>query len=748
MSKNSVLVFATSAALCASAAFAQSNSSSTADAGGLQEVVVTAERREASLQSVPVAVSAITADAIDKLQITESRDLQRFVPSLKMSNNITSPTNLSPSLRGSLQQDASLVVAESPFGIYVDDIYIGRLNGNNITLSDIERVEVLRGPQGTLYGRNTLAGALKFVTRSPGEESWLNVRVGAGNDSQYLASVSTGGSIADGWAGSFAAQINNKDGQYFNRTTGEDRGLERNWAARAKLRYTGIENFDVTFALSHSDSRNDALQLLPFTAPGVAANRRYTSDDMVLTLPSRQVSTPDIARLPSIISNQPEGKTKQTIASINASYDFGAMTLRSITGYVFTNDFFTTDFGGDGQVIGASTPQASQISQEIQLQGTALSDKLNYLVGLFYLDETGKQDFGWNITRPFFNIGATSTNQIEAKTKSYSLFGQGDYALTDQLKVTFGGRWTKDEKQFDETFQFLFLGPNPVPDPLGPVALRNDYTKFTPKLGLDYTVESDAVDSMLLYASAARGFKSGGYNGINITDNRIARIAYGPEENTTFELGLKTEFYGRRARINAALFQANIKDATFNATVQLPNGTSAFPVQNAGKVEVQGLEVETTLVPIDNLTLFLNAAFLDGKYKDLDPTSAPAQASTLFLNGGTATPPQLPDYTFTLGFDYGFDIPVGPEGGRVLIGADWFRQADYITAATNDFLVTAYDRLNATVGYSVGDNWEFRFNVKNLQDKDKITISSGRGFLGGAVLLPPREFMLMVTYKQ
>ena len=180
----------------------------------LEEVVVTAERREASLQTVPIPVTALTKEAIENHQITEAKDLQRFAPSLRMSNNITSPTNLSPSLRGSLQQDASLVVAESPFGIYVDDVYIGRLNGNNVTLADIERVEVLRGPQGTLYGRNTLSGAIKFMTRVPGKNSdWLTAKLGVGNWNQYIANVSAGGMLSDSWAGSFAAQINNKDKQ-------------------------------------------------------------------------------------------------------------------------------------------------------------------------------------------------------------------------------------------------------------------------------------------------------------------------------------------------------------------------------------------------------------------------------------------------------------------------------------------------------------------------------------------------------
>ena len=190
------------------------------NASGLPEVIVTAERREASLQTVPVAVSALSGDMLKDRQITEYQDLQSFVPSLKMTNNITSPTNLSPSLRGSLQQDASLIVAESPFGIYVDDVYVARLNGNNITLNDIERVEVLRGPQGTLYGRNTLQGAIKFVSRTPGEDSWLNASAGVGNYDQYLINASGGGPFGGGFAGSLAGQYNNKDGQFSNVATG------------------------------------------------------------------------------------------------------------------------------------------------------------------------------------------------------------------------------------------------------------------------------------------------------------------------------------------------------------------------------------------------------------------------------------------------------------------------------------------------------------------------------------------------
>ncbi len=744
MSIQRLLPFAIGLAALPASVLAQSgNAQAPATSGGLQEVVVTAERREASMQSVPVAVSSLSAEAIESRQILQANDLQRFTPSLRMSNNITSPTNLSPSLRGSLQQDASLVVAESPFGIYVDDVYIARLNGNNVTLADIERVETLRGPQGTLYGRNTLAGAIKFVTRTPGDTAWVNARVGAGNWDQYLASVSVGGPISDNWSASFSGQINNKDGQWFNRATSEDTGLERNAAYRAKLAYTGGDKFDAVFSVSYADSKNDSNQLLPGGSGAVPTDQRYTSDDVVLLFDKRTLSTPTVARNVGIMADRPRADTQQFIASANLSWDVGIGTIRSITGYVKTDDYFTTDFSGRGTLLGASDIAAEQWSQELQLQGTAFGDKLNYLVGAYYFTEDGEQPFAW-----FLSVlgGPTSTSQITASTDSVSLFAQGDYQLTDKLKATAGIRWVSDEKDFALEFQ------RRTPIPIGPltdsVALDDKFTEVTPKFGLDYSVDAGAFDSLLLYASAARGFKSGGYNGINITNANIARAPYGPESNWTYELGAKSEFLDRTVRVNAAAFLAKIEDLALNATVEVLPGVFDFPVQNAGEATIQGLEIETTYVPTDNLTVYFNAAFLDGKYDRLNPTSAPAQAQLPRVVprnnnqlGIKAEPPQLPAYTFTLGFDY--SVPTS--FGRVNFGGDWYRTDDYITAATNDFIIKAYDRFNAYVGVGFGDNWDVRLNARNIADDKQVYVGS-RG-LGGYLVLPPREVMLTLTYK-
>jgi iron complex outermembrane receptor protein len=731
-------------------AAAQSTGAAAPSQTGLGEITVTAERREASLQTVPVAVSALDVTALENRQISEAEDLQRLVPSLKMANNITSPTNLAPSLRGSLQQDASLVVAESPFGIYVDDVYIARLNGNNVTLADVERVEVLRGPQGTLYGRNTLSGALKFVTRTPGEEPWANFRLGGGNWDQYLVSGSVGGPLGDGWAASLAGQVNHKDGQFENERTGRETGLERNWAARGKLRYTGVENVDAVLSLSYSDSKNDSLQLLPRTTPGIPSNCslptvppgtvcQFTSDDLRAPpgFPVYGVGTPTGIGAPAPITDPPSGETQQTIASLNMAWTLGSVTLRSITGYVKVEDRFSTDFSGLGVTIGAATIDDHHFSQELQLQGTALGERLNYIVGAYYFDEEGEQDFGWRIVTP------VSTSQIDATTKSYAVFGQADYRLTDALKATAGVRWVEDKKTFGLDYQRLAGNIVGLPPLVDRVQLDDVYTEVTPRFGLDYTVAPrGAVDSMLLFASAAKGFKSGGYNGINITNANIARVPYAPERNWTYEAGVKTDLLDRRLRVNANYFYAKISDLALNATVEVAPGVFDFPVQNAGEATIQGLEFEITAKPAESLTVFLNGALQDGEYDSLNPTSAPAQAVTLF--GVQPSPPQVPDYTFTVGFDW--SVPVALAGGsRFSLGADWFRTDEFVTAATNDFVTSGYDRVSAYAAMQVGANWELRFDVKNLTDEE--TIASGSRGLGGFIILPPREYLFSVTYR-
>jgi len=713
------------------------------DVVGLEEIVVTAERREASLQSVPIPVSALSRQAIDNRQVGFASDLERYVPSLKMRNNITSPTNLSPSLRGSVQQDASLVVAESPFGIYVDGVYIARMNGNNVQLNDLERVEVLRGPQGTLYGRNTLAGAINFITRTPSEDNtWLDAEVGYGRYDAYRASVSAGGALSSDVAGSISLHTSERQGFYNNAATGEKIGDEKHFAGRAKLHFTGSDVFSATASLSYTDSDNDALQLIPGTTPNVPTNQQYRSSDVVLTFGDYTINRGNAfygPRGPAPIENETRGETKQLIASLHMSYDFGNATLKSVTAYVDTEDYFNTDFGGVGRILAATVVKAKQFTQELQIQGSAMDDRLNYIAGVSYFDETADQDFGWQFVTP------TSTTINENETDSIGIFGQADLSLTDDLKVTAGIRYVKDDKDMTMTMDIKPTVIFPVP-PQAPVALENSYTAWTPKFGIDYTVPTtgDTIDSMLLYASMARGFKSGGYNTIAIFNLTNARIPYGAEKNWTYELGIKTDLAGNRLRINANYFVNRISELGLLANVVDPaTGAIAFTVQNAGAATIRGLEGEITAVPSDGLNLFANFALMSGKFRSLDPTSGPALAPQNF--GVTAVPPQVPDYSFTVGFDYGTDFSLGNRDARFKLGADWYRTDDFLTAANNDFVLEGYDRVNGFVALELDTAWELRLAVKNLTDE--VTISTGSRNLGGYHMLPRREYFLSAKYS-
>ena len=712
------------------AAFAQQNAGV-----GLEEITVTAQRRSEPLQSVPVAVTALSVETMANRQITESQDLQRIVPSLKMTNNVTTPTNLSPSLRGSTQQDASLIVAESPFGIYVDDVYIPRLNGNNAQLADIERIEVLRGPQGTLYGRNTLAGAIKFISRTPGKDAWLNVAAGYGNFNQYRGSFSVGGPINDSWAASLAGQANGKGGEFFNKATQKDVGKERNYAGRGKLHYMGMDGFDAVASVSFTKSTNDALQQIPATPAGYKAGAQFTSDSLVPTFGFYTISRPNLPRSPAGIESEPRGETKQTIASLNMSYDFGPATLKSITAFTGLKDFFNTDFNGTGAIMAASTVKSNQFSQELQLQGKLIDDRLDYTTGAYYLKERASQTFAWQFFTP------TSTSLERSTIESVALFGQGNFKVTDALKATAGVRWVHDKKTY-----FLDFRPLPssiIPGRAGIQNLTNSYSAVTPRFGLDYSIPAGgAIDSMLLYVSAARGFKSGGYNGIVIFDQSEGGSPYFPEKNWTYEAGVKTDLLEKRLRINAAYFINNVNDLTLNATIPLAGGGSIFPVQNAGNSQIKGLESEITIIPIEGLSIFANSAFETGKYRSY---RAGSNAAIAAANYGVAVPPQVPKYTFTLGFDYGFDVPLGSREGRINFGLDWFRTGKYFIGSANDYIISPYSRVNGFVALEVDKHWELRFSVKNIEDKH--TYNSGSIGLGGFIIQPPREVMGTISFK-
>ena len=721
------------ASLAAAPVYAQSDNS-----GPIGEIIVTAERRDAALQDVPLAVSALSSEQVENLQITEAADLQRVVPSLHMFNNITSPTNLSLSLRGGLQQDASLVVAESPVGIYVDDVFVGRLNGNNTTLSDIERIEVLRGPQGTLYGRNTGYGAVKYISRTPGDEGWFNTTIGAGDYDQYLFKTSVGGPLSENVAGSMALQWKHKADQYTNAFEGVETGEEESLAMRGKFKFTLSDSTTAVFSVAHSDTDHDSLQLSPASTPGDPDNEsQFTTDDLSFAAGEFATLTPWGELSPGPLRDRPQGETKQTIVGVTFNWDVNDdTTIKYITGLVKTEDFFHTDFSGVGFIQGATEVESEQFTQEVQVLGSAFGDSFDYIVGAFFLSEDADQRFGWYFGAPL------SESVIKTDISSIAAFTEVNWHITDSLTLTGGLRWTDDSKDFRFDYERLagnffdtVIAPGFFPATVEQINLEGDFDEWTPKLGINWAVNDD----LLFYLQGAEGYKGGGFSAIALGSTFPVGV-YDPETNLTIETGMKADWLGQRLRTNLAYFYSWIEDIQQNATVA--GAGFEFPVQNSGDAEIQGLEFEITAVPFDGLNVFLSGALMDGKYTDLNPNSAAAAARTLYgVEPGT---PQTPDYTISVGFDYTFDF-WGEAIGDVSIGADYYEIDEYITAATNDFKNSGWDIWNAFISADIGNNLELKLTGKNLGDD--FIVTAGSRALGGFISLPPREVMLSLTYR-
>ncbi len=708
----------------------------------IDTIIVTVERRAESLQTVPVSVSAFGRQELKIRQINAPNDLERYTPSLKMRNNITSPTNLSPALRGSTQQDASLAVAESPFGMYVDGIYMARLAGNNIELADLERVEVLRGPQGTLYGRNTLAGAIKFITRTPSPDNeWINAEAGYGNYGQYRFGASVGQNINEAFSASASFQATGEDGYSTNVATGESLGEQENFAGRLKLHYHGCACIDAVASVSYSDSENNGLALLEGNTPTVPSTMQFEFDDVNIVSGNYRTNRPSGDKFP-VVENEPRGDTEQLIASLDVTYDVGwDVKIRSISGYVDTQDLIITDFSGTGRVMFDTFLDTRQFSQELQALGSLFDERLDFIAGFYFFDDKADQSFNW------FVGGPTSQSSYVAKTRNYSGFAQLDFNVTDNLTLTGGARYTRDRKQFDGTFNFVGAPA------IAPILHDVVFSAWTPKFGIDYNVPNsfDFVDSLLLYATASKGFKSGGFSAICIFGCDDARTPYGPETNWTYEGGFKADMFDNRFRANVNYYYNDITDITLNAQVALPPlpplflPRSSFPVVNAGDAVIRGAEIEMIVSPIEGLNLFAVAEVSDAKFTRLNPTTSPAAAPAAF-GIAEAVPPSVPHWALTLGFDYIHTGSLFNLDADYSFGVDWYHSDQYTSAANNETIVSPFDRVNAFAAVDIEEHWRLSFTMENVANTATIQTGS-RGFLGGFYMWPPRNYMFKLSYS-
>jgi iron complex outermembrane receptor protein len=680
------------------------------------EIVVTAQRRAERLQDTPIAITALATDTLVERQIEDTRDLSRSVPNLVLLPLTGSRSSVQLSLRGGSEQAAGLVTSEPAVAFYVDDVYRGRLGGGNLQLIDIARIEVLRGPQGTLYGRNAFSGAVKIVTRSPLTDQWADGLAQYGRFDDFRVAASAGGQVGDGVGASISALYRERGGYIDNIALNRKVGEEKNFAIRGKVEAEASETVTISAQASYTRDRNDGTaNLVPITTsvplPTTAAN--FITTDRVVFLAGRDYAT--LSPVP------PDGRTNQFAASVDVKAEVGEATFRSITAYIDTKDGFRFDLSGGRRLPAPATgffsssldrtsrARTHQFSQEFQLLGKAADDRLDWIVGAYYFQENSDQLLNDILTiTPAFVLTLLPTT-IDTKTKSYAAFVQGTYALTDSLKVTAGIRYSEDRKKLNGAIQNrLPFGPGPA-IALTPVSLSPNFGSWTPKLGVDYKPNDD----LLLYASVSRGFKAGGFNGLAVGNPGVFSTVYDPQTVWAYEAGAKYTTPDRLMTANLSVFRNDF--SKLQQTSQIAAGS--FAVQNVGSARLDGIELELTARPAEGLSFFGNLSLNDDKYKNVNPLADAARF------GATRLP-----LTSKVGYQLGTAYESPPVIGddiKLRLSANYAYRGHYFSVVNNLLRTEGYGLLDASIGIAqVDDRWSVTLGGRNLTDKLYFTTAA------------------------
>lgn len=599
--------------------------------GRLEEIIVTSERREASIQDVPIAVSAYNEESIQTLQIDETLDLVHVVPNLFGGNNTGLGTANMYYLRGQ-GNDESIATFDPPVGTYVDDVYITRQNANNFSFFDVERIEVLRGPQGTLFGRNTTGGAINIILKKPGEELGGYVEAGYGRFEETLLRGSIDVPVNERFLTKFSAFINESDGWLDNTIDGNEYNGKDNYGLRAAFRFIPNDTvmWDLAFDYMDVEEANILGQL--------SGSRRLSGS----ILPNGILPIPGFEQKASDYGNSAENLN---IVS-DLGFDTGNGQVNLIIGYRSLEQEFLLNFPGLGSEDFFwidNVGEHDMFSAELKWNTSLFDDKVNLVSGIYYMDEDNTTDFADYV----FTAVRLADRVLTNTTESIALYAQADIAVSDNGTLTVGARFTDEEKTIGfvdntggslTTMAMMQAG----------VPTTQDESQVTPRIAYAHQFSDD----LMWYVSATNGFKSGGWNARGTSAATL--LPFGPEEIWSYETGVRSDLMDGRLRVNATVFYNDLED--LQTTSATPSG--AFLTTNAGGLETKGAEFEITALPTDAWSVFLAVGLQDAEYVDL-PTGcvAPNTDFAAFdINCDVADPKRSPDTTWTLSSTY--DLPL------------------------------------------------------------------------------------------
>ena len=690
----------------------------------LDAITVSARKREESLQEVPVAVTAFTADGLDKLNIEDIGDLGAFVPNLTVYAARGSSSTLTAYIRAVGQSDP-LWGVDPGVGLYLDDVYVARPQGALLDVFDVERIEVLRGPQGSLYGKNTIGGAIKYVSSALEEEFYGRGSITLGNYSQLDTKASVNLPLGGGWATRLAVASLSRDGYGENIRTGQDVSDKEILAARATLGYLGSPDFSAKFSVDWMDDQSGvrgAKMLGPNTNVVIP----------VSTVPALD-SRYDVRNgMPNI------NDTSMLGASATLSWNLGdAWVLKSVTAYRESDTETNIDFDTLPNTIADVKAFYSddQLSQEFQLNYDA-GGKVRGVAGLYWF--TGSA--GGQVLNNFYGLSFGDTQGV-VDTDSVAVYGEFTWDFAERWALTLGGRYT-DEKKTADVYNIGYTDAT-FTRPSGVVAADFEdsvsFQNFSPKVSLDFKVSED----ILLYALASRGFKSGGFNiRAQATAVPRSRLPFDDETVTTVEVGAKNAFLDDRLFVNLAYFNSDYKDIQLSVFTAVPGSNPPVffgDFANAGEGSVDGIELEYQALLSPSFTLQGNFAWLDAEYDEFITNNVNVAANQKFTNA--------PDFSAAI---TGLHTLQLDGGGSFTTRMSYSYQSEvYPTTDLSEAIKQpGYGLVSAGLIWQTAGAWRFALEGANLTDKEYRTTGYNIPALGvlSGFYGAPRTYSLTATY--
>jgi iron complex outermembrane receptor protein len=677
---------------------ATSGNMSASDSRVLEEIIVTAQRTAENLQSVPVAVTAITSDSLRRWQMVNIEDIKYVVPNLYLEQNLSNASTSKIFMRG-IGQSNSAFSFDSPVGMYVDDVYYARSVGSLIDFFDVDRIEVLRGPQGTIYGRNASIGAIRVVTKSaPLNDFDFMADATGGSKKRFDGRAAVGIPIIEDKLGvRFAFITRNNDGFQKNIVNDEDADTKSLNALRGQLLFQ--PNDDVSFTL-----RGDYLR--DRSRPKMASHFINDPDNDPFTFESNR----------SFNAGTNQSELDSYGASFTVDWDFGNTELKSITAWrdVDTHVKFDTDGTTRPSFeVDASFLSETQFTQEVFFTGSDVAGlPIDWVGGVFYLHE--KNDYVWSL-----QIFAPPTTQyFKQSVDSTAGYIQGTYHINEQWDITGGLRYTDEAKDFDAlglladgSSDFSFSDHN------------GSTSKWTWRAAINYEMNED----VLLYASAATGFRSGGLNGNAQSLPEVTGGAFAPEETTMYEFGLKSDWFNKHLRFNASYYFGEYDD------LQLAIVRDDGVVSNTNNsAQVHGLELEVTALP----------------FQDLELTGTLGTLSQN-VDNSTRELPNAPGLNWDISALYSHML----SKAMLEFGGSYsWVDSSYLDAGNSPLLeVMSHESVDAHISLIPdGSHWEFTLAGHNLTDEEYAVggFYIAGGFLA-AVKYPstPRNWSITASYR-